>query len=436
MSAAFRPICVAVRQQRSPIPSCTDLFRWVRALLRLDSNVHGKGNMMRKYFVAAALATTALAGPALAKDKAWYIGVEGGAILQENQEYDISNAAGTTRVDRGLRTRYEIGYDVGGNIGYDFGLFRGEFEVAYKDNNLDSVNVLQAIPPINYINNQIIVPPTGTYQGADGNVRALSFMANGLFDFGGENGDLGGYIGGGVGVARVQFKDLQLQKYGSAFLSDSDTGFAWQVLAGVYKPLSKHVDLGLKYRYFNVPDVDVFTRTGLPVRTHYHSHSLLVTLAYNFFTEAPPPPPPPPPPAAAPPAPLPPCPPAAVTPGPFLVFFDWDRSLVTAEAAQILDRAAEQYAATGQTSVALAGHADKSGKDDYNVRLSQRRADAVKAYMAGKGVPEGVITTEAFGESRPLVDTADGVREPQNRRVEITFGGAPAPTTSGPCTPQ
>jgi len=42
--------------------------------------------------------------------------------------------------------------------------------------------------------------------------------------------------------------------------------------------------------------------------------------------------------------------------------------------------------------------------------------------MAGKGVPDSAMTTEAFGESKPLVDTADGVREPQNRRVEITFG--------------
>ena len=55
--------------------------------------------------------------------------------------------------------------------------------------------------------------------------------------------------------------------------------------------------------------------------------------------------------------------------------------------------------------------------------------------MATKGVPDGSITTEAFGESRPLVDTADGVREPQNRRVEITFGGAPQ-APSQPCTPQ
>src|SRR3546814_20641131 len=70
----------------------------------------------------------------------------------------------------------------------------------------------------------------------------------------------------------------------------------------------------------------------------------------------------------------------------------------------------------------LAGHADKSGSDQYNVGLSQRRAEAAKAYLAGKGVPETAIATAGFGESRPLVETADGVREPQNRRVEITLG--------------
>ncbi|HWH16856.1 MAG TPA: OmpA family protein, partial [Allosphingosinicella sp.] len=65
---------------------------------------------------------------------------------------------------------------------------------------------------------------------------------------------------------------------------------------------------------------------------------------------------------------------------------------------------------------------DRSGSASYNVGLSQRRADAVRSYLAGRGVPNGAMATEAFGESRPLVETADGVREPQNRRVEITFG--------------
>jgi OOP family OmpA-OmpF porin len=108
--------------------------------------------------------------------------------------------------------------------------------------------------------------------------------------------------------------------------------------------------------------------------------------------------------------------------GPFIVFFDWDRSDITPQAAAILDNAAAAWQQTGQAQVMLAGNADKSGSDQYNVGLSQRRADAVRSYLAGRGIPEGTITTEAYGESRPLVDTADGVREPQNRNVQITFG--------------
>uniref|UniRef100_UPI0024133043 OmpA family protein n=1 Tax=Sphingomonas phyllosphaerae TaxID=257003 RepID=UPI0024133043 len=95
---------------------------------------------------------------------------------------------------------------------------------------------------------------------------------------------------------------------------------------------------------------------------------------------------------------------------------------VTPEAASILDNAVTQYQNCQNAQVMLAGHADRSGSAKYNVGLSQRRADSVKAYLTSKAIPENVISTEAFGESRPRVDTADGVREVQNRRVEITYG--------------
>ena len=196
------------------------------------------------------------------------------------------------------------------------------------------------------------------------------------------------------------------------------------------------VDAGLSYGIS--PGSSVFVGYEGTFRKDIRSHGVSAGFRLalgGHVAAAPAPATPPPPPAPAAPAPLPPCPPAAVTPGPFLVFFDWDKSAITPEAAAVLDRAAEQYTATGQTTVQLAGHADKSGNDDYNLALSQRRADAVKGYLATKGVPDGSMTTEAFGESRPLVDTADGVREPQNRRVQITFGGAPASATN-PCTPQ
>ena len=392
---------------------------------------------MRNVALVLALATTALATPALARPaQSWYVGIEGGAVLAEDQLFDITRTNGV-KIDKALKANYKVGYDVDGIIGYDFGGFRAEFEIGYKDNRVDSFGVNAGGLPVFPIGLGAGVPAVGNYTSAAGNARELSFMTNGLFDFGGkEPGSFGGFVGGGVGVARVKQSHYQFVKFGGQFLDDSDTRFAWQLLAGVYKPLSQHVDLTLKYRFFNVENVRTFTVPGPETHSRWRSHSLLVGLTYRFGEDAPLPPPPAPAPLPAPaPAPLPPCPPAAVTPGPFLVFFDWDRSVVTAEAAAILDRAADQYAATGQTSVVLAGHADKSGTDDYNQALSQRRADAVKRYMVGKGVAEGVITTEAFGETRPLVDTADGVREPQNRRVEITFGGTPQPST-GPCTPQ
>ncbi|WP_426165159.1 OmpA family protein [Sandarakinorhabdus sp. DWP1-3-1] len=127
-------------------------------------------------------------------------------------------------------------------------------------------------------------------------------------------------------------------------------------------------------------------------------------------------PPPPPPPY------LPPPPPMAAQPGPFLVYFDWDSSAITAEAALLLDNAARQYASTGGASIVIAGHADASGAAAYNIGLSQRRADAVKDRLAALGLPANAIVTESYGESRLMVVTSDGVPEPQNRRVEIVFG--------------
>jgi outer membrane protein OmpA-like peptidoglycan-associated protein/uncharacterized protein YhjY with autotransporter beta-barrel domain len=245
-----------------------------------------------------------------------------------------------------------------------------------------------------------------------------------------------GSFGGIVPEAKVAWRhDFGDQAFGiSGAFADAPTGSDFRILSPRTNADSIVAGLSLAA----VLSDKVTGRIGYQGRFNKQvaDHAVYGSLTLRFGGETPAPAPAPAPvPAAAAPAPLPPCPPAAVTPGPFLVFFDWDKSLITAEASAILDRAAEQYAATGQTSVQLAGHADKSGKDDYNVGLSQRRADAVKAYLATKGVPDGSIMTQAFGESRPLVDTADGVREPQNRRVEITFSGAPVQPT-GACAPQ
>ena len=153
-----------------------------------------------------------------------------------------------------------------------------------------------------------------------------------------------------------------------------------------------------------------------------------LNLRYRFggraepVQEAPPPPPPPvvvpPPPRPAPPPP----PKPACNTGPFIVFFDFDKYDITSEAASILNSAVTAYANCGTARVMLAGHTDRAGTEEYNMGLAKRRNDSVSSYMTGRGVPAGSITSEAFGETKPRVPTADGVREAQNRRVEVTYG--------------
>ena len=105
---------------------------------------------------------------------------------------------------------------------------------------------------------------------------------------------------------------------------------------------------------------------------------------------------------------------------PFIAFFDWNRSDITAEAATTLDATAEMLRNCGYPQVNLDGFTDRSGSDGYNQGLSIRRASSVRDYLVSRGVPGERIATQGLGEANPRVPTADGVRELQNRRVEIT----------------
>lgn len=105
---------------------------------------------------------------------------------------------------------------------------------------------------------------------------------------------------------------------------------------------------------------------------------------------------------------------------PDLVFFDWDSADPGSDAAQVVDYVATNAAPCNWRNFRVVGHADRSGSDSYNQGLSARRAEAVASLMAARGIARSAITTEAMGETDTRVPTADGVRELQNRRVEIT----------------
>ena len=117
-------------------------------------------------------------------------------------------------------------------------------------------------------------------------------------------------------------------------------------------------------------------------------------------------------------------PPAAAAPS-YMVFFDWDRSDLSNQALATIRQAGNAWKSGGSPRITAIGHTDTSGPTDYNMALSLRRATAVKNALIQQGVAPTAIDTVGKGESELLVQTGDGVREPQNRRVEITgFAGA------------
>jgi outer membrane protein OmpA-like peptidoglycan-associated protein len=112
--------------------------------------------------------------------------------------------------------------------------------------------------------------------------------------------------------------------------------------------------------------------------------------------------------------------------GVYLVFFAWDQADLTPVTQAVLDQVAADYARGRPTRLEVAGHADRSGTEAYNQALSEQRARNVARALAARGVPQSALDVQWFGESRPRIPTADGVREPQNRRVEIVFGAGPS----------
>ena len=260
---------------------------------------------MQKYLFAA-VAAAAIATPAMARDGSGYVGIEGGALFPKNQHVDATvNFTDPLVTDiattRAATIRHKTGYDVDLIGGYDFGMFRLEGELGYKRSALKSARFNNAF--ITAFNTGAGTSFTGDEFDLNGHTSVLSGMINGLVDFGG-NGGVGAYAGGGFGRARVKE------------LGDSDSAWAWQLLAGVYMPVSDNIDVGLKYRYFrtgnlNFDDSVTFTGVGagsggvaaFDASNHYSSHSLLASLVFNFGAPAAAPAPviaPPPPPPAAP----------------------------------------------------------------------------------------------------------------------------------------
>jgi len=113
--------------------------------------------------------------------------------------------------------------------------------------------------------------------------------------------------------------------------------------------------------------------------------------------------------------------PVPAAPRSYMVFFDFNKSDLTPEAAGIVAQAAKNAGPAKITQLTVTGHTDTAGSDAYNMRLSRRRAESVAAELEKDGIPSGEIEIIAKGKRDLLVSTGDGVRQPQNRRVQIVY---------------
>jgi outer membrane protein OmpA-like peptidoglycan-associated protein len=314
------------------------------------------------------------------------LGGEGGWSSLEDQ---TNHSRGVPNI----HTTYNSGFAAGARAGYEMGPWRFEEEYVYHGNDLSSVRFGGA-----------------RLGGVRGSRNSHAFMTNLLYDV-----NLGWpvtpHIGAGVGAVDVVDR-ARVNGVGRLF-HDDDWELGYQAIAGLRYAVTPNVALDVDYRYLATTD-PTFRRALAPhVRytTGYQTHTLMASLVYRFG-------PPPPPPVVAPPAP--PAPPVAAR-RVFLVFFDWDRSTITPEGMQVIRQAADAYRAGGRVQLQVTGYTDRSGSPGYNQRLSERRATAVANALARLGVARTDMAVSGRGENDNRVPTADGVREPQNRRVEIVF---------------
>jgi outer membrane protein OmpA-like peptidoglycan-associated protein len=354
----------------------------------------------------AALLASGATSTALAQSKGFYVG---GALGYTSPRDSDVRGNGIARTDS-----YESALSGAGVVGYAHGNgVRTEIELSVRNNDVDRVT------------------GTGAGSGA-GAIGATSGMLNLLYDLR-PGAALTPYVGIGAGLAYVTGDGARSTTAGTGSIKGSDTEPAYQLIAGVAYALADRVTLALDYRFlstFQEPDLDLRFASGASrnVSVDYASHSFMLGLRYQFAppamaaaASAPAPrpaPAPAPAPAAAP------TPARAQTPDiqrSFLVFFDFDKSDITAQAERVIVQAAEHAKRGGVARIVVTGHADTSGPAPYNQRLSERRAAAVRDALQRNGMQAAAISTLGKGESEPLVNTGDGVREAQNRRAEIVL---------------
>ena len=326
-----------------------------------------------------------------------YFALEGGAswVQSESLLRSLAFTTGAT-TSTNLQGEFDTGWAILGSVGYAFdNNLRAELEVGYRDNDLDQLLTIGGSP----------VSPTG-------DLTEFTLMANILYDF--RLGDrLTASVGAGVGADRAS---LEVGAFG---LDDDAWVFGFQGLLGLNYAVAERTQLFVNYRYLRA-DAPEYTNVvagpaaaqQLNFRGDLDKHAVTLGVRFALEDEAVPVPPPPAPPPPPPPA-------APVIPRQFIVFFGFDSYDLTEEARRVVGDAADAARRVGAVSIAIIGHTDSSGSTTYNRALSERRAKAVRSALVKEGFNADNIATAGHGEDELIVRTADGVKEPQNRRATI-----------------
>jgi outer membrane protein OmpA-like peptidoglycan-associated protein len=315
---------------------------------------------------------------------AFYVGGEGGWSWLGREKGKVAGF--------GLSQKFDCGPVVGLTAGYEWGPVRIAEEFAYRNHDMKTVT-LGGFPTV----------------GVNGDRTTYAFMTNLIYDVN-LGWPISPHIGGGVGAVLLR-DGFSIPGFGTVASSHS-WELGYQGIAGVRYNINPALAFDIDYRYFATTDPTFRAIGGIPYKSSYDTHNVLASFTVKFGA------PPPPPPVAA--------PPAAPAPPPiqrkvFLVFFDWDKYTITPEGMAILQQAAAAYRSGAPVQIQITGYTDRSGSPGYNQRLSERRANAVADALTGLGVPRQQMLVSGRGENDNRVPTADGVREPQNRRVEIVF---------------
>lgn len=261
-------------------------------------------------------------------------------------------------------------------------------------------------------------------ENGGGAEEARTGMANLWYDFGapGFAPRLRPYLGAGAGQAELRLEQV-IDSTGAARTAE-DNVFAYQAGAGVNFDASRKMVVSLGYRFLESDTMAVAGTPGSggltptpgtpPIDERYRSDGVLAGLRYVFGGRERSP-------MAA--APAPQAEPAEVAAFETVVLrpvnFQHDRADLTEPSRQTLDELAARLKSQPGMQVLIEGYADETGTEQYNLRLGQRRAETVRAYLVGKGVKPDALQVASRGESEPVADNASVEGRAQNRRTEV-----------------